>query len=92
MAHAGGQFHVLVIVADGQVSEGIHTQETIGERDPRATPHSRNPDSAVPPCLADAIVAASHFPLAIVLIGVGDGPWEEAKAMDDLIPQRRFDK
>ncbi|KAA6387780.1 MAG: putative E3 ubiquitin-protein ligase RGLG4 [Streblomastix strix] len=39
----------------------------------------------------NSIVNASNFPLSIVCIGVGDGPWDEMKKFDDKIKNRKFD-
>lgn len=72
-----GQFHVLVIVADGQVTRSVDTGD--GELSPQEQKTIK------------AIVDASAYPLAIVLVGVGDGPWEDMRKFDDKIPARDFD-
>ncbi|KAJ7945213.1 E3 ubiquitin-protein ligase RGLG2-like protein [Quillaja saponaria] len=72
-----GQYHVLVIIADGQVS-----------RSPDTPPGKLSPQEKA---TVDSIVAASHYPLSIILVGVGDGPWDAMHQFDDNIPQRAFD-
>ncbi|KAM0919372.1 hypothetical protein ACQ4PT_008280 [Festuca glaucescens] len=73
----GGQYHVLVIVADGQVTRSIDTS------DGGLSPQERR--------TVDSIVMASSYPLSIVLVGVGDGPWEDMQKFDDKLPARAFD-
>ncbi|GLU02140.1 hypothetical protein SLE2022_194060 [Rubroshorea leprosula] len=73
----GGQYHVLVIIADGQVTRSVETEHGYLSPQEQKT--------------VDAIVQASKLPLSIVLVGVGDGPWDTMKEFDDNIPAREFD-
>ncbi|CAI8594818.1 unnamed protein product [Vicia faba] len=66
---SGGQYHVLVIIADGQVTRSIDTDQA------RLSPQEQK--------TVDAIVEASEFPFSIMLVGVGDGPWDMMKEFDD---------
>ncbi|KAA0145631.1 hypothetical protein FNF29_07725 [Cafeteria roenbergensis] len=60
-----GNFHVLIIVTDGQVTDEAVTQA--------------------------ALRRASKFPLAVVVCGVGDGPWDQLRSLDDRVAGRDFD-
>lgn len=61
------QFHILLILADGQISEGFE-EETV-----------------------EAIVTATKFPISIVVVGIGDGPWDKMREFDYHLPQRDWD-
>uniref|UniRef100_A0A803NYJ8 VWFA domain-containing protein n=1 Tax=Cannabis sativa TaxID=3483 RepID=A0A803NYJ8_CANSA len=73
----GGQYHVLVIIADGQVTRSVDTGKDKFSLQEQKT--------------VDAIVKASEYPLSIILVGVGDGPWDLMQKFDDFIPSRAFD-
>ncbi|KAJ0818257.1 putative copine [Helianthus annuus] len=74
---SGGQYHVLLIIADGQVTRSVDTGSG------QLSSQERN--------TIEAIVKASNHPLSIILVGVGDGPWDLMKEFDDNIPARTFD-
>ncbi|KAI4343688.1 hypothetical protein L6164_011007 [Bauhinia variegata] len=72
---SGGQYHVLLIIADGQVTRSVDT-----ERGHLSTQEKQT---------VEAIVKARYeYPLSIILVGVGDGPWDMMREFDDNIPSR----
>ncbi|KAK8647564.1 hypothetical protein V6N13_121297 [Hibiscus sabdariffa] len=73
---SAGQYHVLLIIADGQVTRSVDT-----------LPGQLSPQEQK---TIDAIVRASEFPLSIVLVGVGDKPWGMMREFRDNIPARAF--
>lgn len=74
---SGGQYHVLLIIADGQVTRSVDTERGQLSQQEKKT--------------VEAIVKASEYPLSIILVGVGDGPWDMMREFDDNIPARSFD-
>ncbi|KMZ60624.1 putative Copine [Zostera marina] len=74
---SGGQYHVLLIIADGQVTRSVDIPPGQMSIEEQRT--------------IDAIVQASNYPMSIVLVGVGDGPWDMMREFDDNIPHRSFD-
>ncbi|CAK9181660.1 unnamed protein product [Ilex paraguariensis] len=73
---SGGRFHVLVIITDGQVTRSVDAS------DEELSPQEKE--------TINAIVNASLYPLSILVVGVGDGPWEGMNKFIDKIPARRF--
>ncbi|KAK9122877.1 hypothetical protein Sjap_012479 [Stephania japonica] len=71
-----GLFHILLIIADSQASLGIDA------RHDQLTPQEQ--------ATVNAIVKASIYPLSIVLVGVGDGPWDRMQKFTEKIPHRSF--
>ncbi|KAJ9563244.1 hypothetical protein OSB04_008404 [Centaurea solstitialis] len=92
---SGGQFHILVIIADGQVTRSINTS------DDEASLQEQKTISSIVEArveLMTKILSNQHidygislYPLVIILVGVGDGPWDDMRRFDDKIPTRGFD-
>ncbi|EQC34704.1 hypothetical protein SDRG_08020 [Saprolegnia diclina VS20] len=70
-------YHILVLIADGQVTRSVDV--------PNGQFSKHEQDTL------NAISYASNFPLSIVVVGVGDGPWDMMHIFDDNVPSRRFD-
>ncbi|XP_044984562.1 E3 ubiquitin-protein ligase RGLG5-like isoform X2 [Hordeum vulgare subsp. vulgare] len=80
---SGHQYHILLIIADGQVPRGSSAHRA-------SYPDESRSENYMEERTLQALIQASHFPLSIVLIGVGDGPWgdDQMRFHDD---RRRFD-
>lgn len=73
----GGLYHILLIIADGQIAESKNDGfDQLSYQEQKTI---------------ETIVKASEFPLSIIVVGVGDGPWDMMKKFDDSIPERSFD-
>ncbi|GBG75976.1 hypothetical protein CBR_g21218 [Chara braunii] len=72
----GGSYHILLILADGNVTSDPSNPSRL----------SRQEEATI-----SAIVRASEYALSIVVVGVGDGPWDRMRQYDDNIPSRMFD-
>ena len=59
---SGNRYHILLIIADGAITRPSHLPAD------EQSPFERD--------TVAAIVAASELPLSIIMIGVGDGPWD----------------
>jgi E3 ubiquitin-protein ligase RGLG len=75
---SGNAFTVLLLLADGQVTRSVDTPD--GE----LSPAERETVGAL-------VEASKTSALAVVMVGVGDGPWDAMRAFDDALPQRAFD-
>lgn len=68
----GNRFHTLLIVTDGQIN------------DARDVDDGRGGWTKQYPTI-DAIAEASQYPIEIIVVGVGDGPWDQMQTLDDDI-------
>ncbi|CAL5090252.1 unnamed protein product [Urochloa decumbens] len=76
------QYHILLIIADGQVP-------TVTGCHPASHPDETTSTNHLEERTLQALIHASHFPLSIVLVGVGDLPWDDCIRCHDN--RRLFD-
>lgn len=55
------------------------------------THNASNALHSMPSVTYKLLFDASKLPLSIILVGVGDGPWDTMQEFDDNIPARAFD-
>ncbi|KAK7835817.1 e3 ubiquitin-protein ligase rglg4 [Quercus suber] len=71
---SGGQYYVLLIISDGQVTRSSNTSDKDLSTQEEETLKS--------------IVNVRSYPLSIVVVRVGDGPWEDMKNFGDELRAR----
>jgi len=64
------QYHILLIIADGQVPTRTRAHSASYPTEARSMNYLEERT-------LQALIRASHFPLSIVLVGVGDVPWDD---------------
>ena len=83
--------HILVIIADGQVTDEVDTIDAIGFFFFVLHHTIIFSHFFFFFFFFFFLVEASRHPLIIIMVGVGDGPWDMMKEFDDDLPERIFD-
>lgn len=97
-----GEYHILVIIADGQVTRSVDIPAHAVSKNEKDTIDAITYAryiliGALMSHLLVQIVAnfnvcvCSNFPLSIVMVGVGDGPWDSMIYFDHYLVHRKFD-
>lgn len=76
IATGGRRFHTLLIITDGQINDEISVPAKNGKWTKRYP-------------TVEALVDASHYPIEVIIVGVGDGPWDQMEALDDQLVSRK---
>ncbi|KAA0149988.1 hypothetical protein FNF27_07975 [Cafeteria roenbergensis] len=66
------RFHTLLIITDGQINDEKEVS------DPSAPGKWRRTEPTI-----EALIEASQYPIEVIIVGVGDGPWDAMEALDD---------
>lgn len=67
------RFHTLMIITDGQINDSVDVRDTSTGRFTRQSP------------TMVSLIQASQYPIEVIVIGVGDGPWGSMERLDDEV-------
>ncbi|KAA0158394.1 hypothetical protein FNF31_05463 [Cafeteria roenbergensis] len=68
-----GRFHTLIIITDGQINDSVDVHSAPSGRVAKRSP------------TMEALIRASQYPIEVIVIGVGDGPWGSMESLDDEV-------
>ncbi|NXE29292.1 CPNE9 protein, partial [Ardeotis kori] len=78
----GSQYHVLLIITDGVISDMLQTKEAIVSVSAPSSPRAHPTPGAAPSCHPASAPQASALPMSIIIVGVGPAEFEAMEELD----------